>query len=206
MKIFNSFFIMLLILTIYSQAQLINKGDIVGPPPPPPDVPTLLSPDSSSIIFDQIPIFDWSDSQGAISYTILVDNDFDFNSPEIDQSPVESTYIPESNLGTETYYWKVLATNSTGSSNYSDPWTFTIDPPSLPTPPIWPINPIQVIGNDVILTWELVDGMTEYPIYRSDDPNGVYEYIGISYSNTYVDEGASLLSDHFFYYLISSNK
>jgi hypothetical protein len=98
----------------------------------PPSAPVLASPANAGSTTDQTPAFDWNDVSGAESYTILVDNNSNFGSPEIDQNPSVSTYTPGTALAYGTYYWKVLATNSAGSSAYSDTWTLTIEAPQFP--------------------------------------------------------------------------
>jgi hypothetical protein len=75
------------------------------------------------------PTFDWNDISGATSYTILVDNNSDFASPEINQSPTVSTYTPVTDLADGTYYWKVLSTNAFGSSSYSGTWSLILQAP-----------------------------------------------------------------------------
>ncbi|MCK4979623.1 MAG: S8 family serine peptidase, partial [Candidatus Delongbacteria bacterium] len=93
----------------------------------PPPTPTLISPADGSTTSDATPTFDWSDAPIATSYTILVDNNSNFSSPEIDQSPTSSTFTSGTDLTVGIYYWKVLATNSDGSSSYTAVWDFTIE-------------------------------------------------------------------------------
>jgi len=99
----------------------------------PPPTPTLVSPTNGSTVEDLTPTFDWSDATGATSYTILVDNNSTFASPEINQSPTISIYTPGSNLTAGTYYWKVLATNEAGSSSYSTVWEVFVINGSTPS-------------------------------------------------------------------------
>lgn len=97
-----------------------------------PPVPMLVSPTNGSTVQDFTPTFDWSDVTGATSYTILGDNNSDFSSPEITQSPTGSTYTPTTDLTAGTYYWKVLSTNAAGSSSYTGAWSVIVKNPSLP--------------------------------------------------------------------------
>ncbi|GKX32093.1 endo-beta-N-acetylglucosaminidase [Vallitalea longa] len=62
--------------------------------------------------------FDWQDSVNASSYQIIVDDNSDFSSPEIDVANITSSnYISNMTLSRLTnYYWKVIATNSNGST------------------------------------------------------------------------------------------
>ncbi|HAQ61593.1 TPA: hypothetical protein DCR49_06285, partial [Candidatus Delongbacteria bacterium] len=98
----------------------------VGGTPTVPGVPTLATPSNASSTTDLTPTFDWNDVSGATSYTIMVDNNSDFSSPAITNSPTASTYTPTTNLAAGTYYWKVKATNATGSSAYTSAWTVVL--------------------------------------------------------------------------------
>jgi len=119
----------------YSGYGLIDLQAALNPGGTPPGVPTLVSPTNGSTVADLTPTFDWNDVADATSYTILVDNASNFSSPEINVSPTTSTYTPASNLAAGTYYWKVLATNSSGSSAYSVVWSVTLTTP-LPLPDV----------------------------------------------------------------------
>jgi hypothetical protein len=165
----------------------------------PPNVPVLISPANGSTTSDATPTFDWSDTAGATSYTILVDNNSDFSSPEINQSPTVSTYTPVSNLTSGTYSWKVLATNSIGSSDYASAWTVTLNP-SPPMPPydiiIGPIFP------GLRLNWSDVPGATGYDIYSSDIPYGTYTFEAhVIVSEYLINE----VLQRRFYYVVAKN-
>ena len=97
----------------------------------PPGIPTLSSPSNGSTIGDAKPTFDWADNDETSSYTILVDNNSNFSSPEINEVTTESEYTAVSNLAEGTYYWKVLATNNIGSSSYTSSWNVTISFPDI---------------------------------------------------------------------------
>ncbi|MBN2789184.1 MAG: choice-of-anchor D domain-containing protein [Candidatus Delongbacteria bacterium] len=93
-----------------------------------PEVPTLISPADSSSFEDQTPTFDWNDVTGANGYNIQIDNNSDFSSPEIDTSTALSQYTA-STMAYGTYYWKVRARNTAGSSAFTSGWTFEITEP-----------------------------------------------------------------------------
>lgn len=138
----------------------------------PPVAPTLAAPADASTLFILKPVFDWSDVSGATSYTIQVDNNSDFSSPEITNSPTASTYTPGADMSTGTYYWKVLATNSFGSSSYSSVWNVILAPLTAP------INVVtSVSGSDLTVSWDTVAGSTSYDIYSSTEPYGTYTFV-----------------------------
>ncbi len=70
--------------------------------------------------------FDWGDSSGASSYTILVDNNSDFSSPEISVSGLTaSNYTSTVTLAAKTtYYWKVTAVNASGQTECNSVFSF----------------------------------------------------------------------------------
>jgi hypothetical protein len=70
--------------------------------------------------------FDWSDSSGATSYTIVVSANSNLSSPVINQAGLtSSSYTSGVTLGSRTkYYWKVTAVNVNGSTE-SPVFSFT---------------------------------------------------------------------------------
>ncbi|MCK4980100.1 MAG: choice-of-anchor J domain-containing protein, partial [Candidatus Delongbacteria bacterium] len=105
----------------------IDDVSITSQSSSPPDTPVLASPSNGSSTLDRTPSFDWSDVSEATSYNIQVDNNSDFASPEINQSVASSNYTPASDLALDTYYWRVNASSSNGSSPYSSSRTITIE-------------------------------------------------------------------------------
>ncbi|MCK4980679.1 MAG: S8 family serine peptidase, partial [Candidatus Delongbacteria bacterium] len=97
----------------------------------PPSAPTLVSPSNGSTIADATPTFHWADNDATSSYTILVDNNSNFSSPEINEVTSISEYTALITLSEEVYYWKVLATNLIGPSPYSLTWDVTISFPDI---------------------------------------------------------------------------
>ncbi|HQO09535.1 MAG TPA: hypothetical protein PLK90_05095 [Clostridiales bacterium] len=138
-----------------------------------PAVPTLSSPADVSSTTDLTPTFDWADVSGATSYTIIVDNNSDFSSPEITQSPTASTYTPGTDLAAATYYWKVLATNNFGSSAYSSAWNVR-----LYILPAVPANvTTSVVSGNIYINWDDSANATSYDIYSSTTPYGTYSLL-----------------------------
>ncbi|MGE5559147.1 MAG: hypothetical protein ACM3WV_11170 [Bacillota bacterium] len=90
----------------------------------------LLYPANKAVNISRTPSFDWEDSDGASSYTIIVDNNSDFSSPEINTDGLTaSSYISEVTLGSRTkYYWKVYAVNSSGATKCNNDFYFTTKP------------------------------------------------------------------------------
>jgi hypothetical protein len=97
----------------------------------PPEAPSLNYPSDGATITASKPNFQWSDPAGASTFNILVDNNSNFSSPEIDQTVSTNSYIPASDLIEGTYYWKVMADNTAGSSPWSSTWDFTVSLPDI---------------------------------------------------------------------------
>jgi RHS repeat-associated protein len=94
----------------------------------PPDVPVLVAPTDGSSDHLVKPNFSWGVVTGATQYQLQVDNNSDFSSPELDQSPATASYTPTVSLQQGTFYWHVRAKDAAGNwSAYSAAWTFKVD-------------------------------------------------------------------------------
>ena len=97
----------------------------------PPEAPALSYPGDGTTITASKPNFQWSDPAGASTFDILVDDNSNFSSPVIQQTVSTNSYTPSSDLAEGTYYWKVIAENTAGSSPYSATWDFTVSLPDI---------------------------------------------------------------------------
>jgi hypothetical protein len=98
-------------------------------------MPVLSSPTNGSTLYDSTPTLTWSNSTDndgdTLTYRILVDNNLDFSSPEVDvsniaQGMINTSYISPT-LVDDTYYWKVCANDGAINSDWSTTWSFTVD-------------------------------------------------------------------------------
>jgi hypothetical protein len=81
-----------------------------------PRAPNLISPLNGSTIVDNIPTFDWSDVNGAVTYELEVDNSSSFINPNINQTNlISSTYTPTGSLSDGTWYWRVRCQDYLGN-------------------------------------------------------------------------------------------
>jgi len=141
----------------------------------PPPQATLISPSDGTKTNDNTPTFTWnslSDPSG-LTYTIQVDNDSDFTSPEVNVSGLaENTYTPSA-LADENYSWRVRAVDGAGNSgNWSTVWTLLIDTaaPAAPSP-LEPADSSLTNDNTPTFRWtEVIDasGVT-YTIQVDND-------------------------------------
>jgi hypothetical protein len=95
----------------------------------PPAAPSLTSPANASNLVDITPYFDWSTVADATAYNIVVDNNSDYSSPEIDTEVASSNYQETVNMATGTYYWKVRSKNAGGYSSFTGTWSVNIQSP-----------------------------------------------------------------------------
>ncbi|MCK4405050.1 MAG: right-handed parallel beta-helix repeat-containing protein, partial [Hadesarchaea archaeon] len=139
----------------------------------PPSTPALQSPADGAITNDNTPTFDWFDVAGAENYDLLVDNDADFSSPEIQVTVPISTRTPTAGLPDENYSWKVRARDAANNvSDYSSTWTLLIDtvPPDIPTLQS-PADGTITNDNTPTFDWSDVADAVEYRLQVDNDPD-----------------------------------
>ncbi len=123
-------------------------------------VPVLASPSNNSINQSLTPTLSWNSVTGADSYKVQVSDDPGFATFIIDQSGVTDTNLNITGLTNDTqYYWRVLATNSAGDSNWSAAFNFTTLPNIVDAPVL--ISPVNNAINQSLtptLSWNTVTG------------------------------------------------
>ncbi|MFB3895460.1 MAG: hypothetical protein ACE14V_04070 [bacterium] len=97
----------------------------------PPTVVNLIEPNNATNTNDHTPPFIWStatDPDGnAIEYSLQVDDNSNFSSPEYEVAFGSATEsIPVTEIGTGYYYWRVISRDSLGAETTSAVWTLTI--------------------------------------------------------------------------------
>ncbi|MBN2789188.1 MAG: Ig-like domain-containing protein [Candidatus Delongbacteria bacterium] len=133
-----------------------------------PEVPVLINPADSLITADQTPYFNWTDNSDAVKWYLLVDDNSDFNSPEINDSTTTNSFTPSSDLPFNVYYWKVKAANDESESEWSDTRMLTIL--SLPDTPalISPGDGVSTHVREPYFDWAVVTNSTGYNITIDD--------------------------------------
>jgi len=92
-----------------------------------PSAPDLLAPKKDSSTYDRTPTFIWKSMDEVPSYRIQVDDSESFDSPTIDETTASASYTPTNALANGTHHWRVLASSTCGSSDWSERWSITID-------------------------------------------------------------------------------
>jgi hypothetical protein len=133
----------------------------------------LLTPADSASGIPENAFFQWAASAGVVSYTLEVDDDPGFSSPEISQATGLTSYsAPFGPLGpSQAYYWRVTATNPFGNT-ISTPAsrTFSTAGPA----PASPILVTPVPGNtettdEVLFRWTEVALASTYTLEVDDN-------------------------------------
>ena len=85
-----------------------------------PEVPVLVSPNDNVTLYDNlVQEFIWDISDRAETYQIQIATDSNFNTIIVDEADLISTHLEHTFLAYTTYYWRVRATNSFGSSAWA---------------------------------------------------------------------------------------
>ena len=93
-----------------------------------PAQPTLISPDNGATGIDLTSTFTWDNAQGAETYHIQIADNDAFNNLLVDESGIANTNYVATLADYEiTYYWRVMASNSIGDSDWSAVWSFTTE-------------------------------------------------------------------------------
>jgi hypothetical protein len=97
-----------------------------GMPQDPPATPMLALPANGAVDQPLTVAFSWTSSFGADTYTFELATDPGFSLPIIqDTNILSNTYTVSDLSTTTTYYWRVMAHNEAGDSDWSAIWHFT---------------------------------------------------------------------------------
>ncbi|MBI3005412.1 MAG: T9SS type A sorting domain-containing protein [Ignavibacteriales bacterium] len=134
----------------------------------PPDPPNLLLPLDSARGLSVTPTFSWDTTSFATTYSIEVATDTSFTSPAIAEDSITATSFNANGLANNTtYFWRVNASNSGGTSDWSTVRSFItiVGPPDLLSPTDGSVHqPISLS-----LTWNASSGATSYRVQVSTD-------------------------------------
>ena len=137
-----------------------------------PSVPALSAPVSGASNVATNPTLAWSASTGASSYRLQLSVRTDFSSTALDQSGIAATQATAPGLATgTTYYWRVNATNSAGTSGWSNTFSFATQASAPNAPPVptlvSPGNGASKVSGSTTLTWNPAAGASSYHLQVS---------------------------------------
>jgi subtilisin family serine protease len=151
----------------------INFG--TAPSLPAPSVPALSSPANAATNQTLAPTLSWAAATAATSYNLEYSTSSTFASNVITITGITATSRAISGLANSTtYYWRVSATNSTGTSAYSAQRSFTTAAPlAVPTAPTLrsPAANARNVTRTPALSWNAATRATTYEVQVSTAAN-----------------------------------
>jgi predicted phage tail protein len=149
-----------------------------------PLAPTLLSPGSGARTNDNTPSLDWSDvtDPSGVSYSLQVDNNSDFGSPEVNVSGLAVSGYTTATLAEGTYCWRVKAIDGVANeSPWSESWSFTVDTTAPLAPTLLsPGSGVRTNDNTPSLDWSDVTDPSGVSYSLQIDDNGDFSSPTIS--------------------------
>lgn len=176
----------------------------------PPGVPVLVSPLSGTIDVSLTPTLNWNSVPFASSYHVQVSTSSSFSTTVVDVPGLVNTgyVVPAGQLTNGTlYYWRVNATNSGGTSNWTSPWNFTTVP-AIPTSPslVSPVNGTTNVTTTPTFVWNVVSGAVSYHLQVSTNESfqslSIDEY-GIT-GTQFVTSSGSLSGQQVYYWRVQA--
>ena len=143
----------------------------------------------------------WSASTGATSYSVLRSTTKGSGYKSVVTGVTGTSYVNTGLTNGTTYYYVVTATNSAGTSGYSNEASAT---PKLPAPPA-PTGLAATAGNaQVSLSWNAASGATSYSVLRSTTNGSGYNSVATGLTTTsYVNTG--LTNGTTYYYVVTAS-
>jgi hypothetical protein len=133
-----------------------------------PVAPVLTSPANGTTNLVINPTLTWNAVSGATSYSVQVSAAVDFGTLIVNASTTSTTLSPSGLVNGATYYWRVSASNSVGTSAWSPVFSFTTIP-ALPAIPVLaaPIDGATAVATSPTLSWIAASGAATYRVQVS---------------------------------------
>ncbi|TGE39651.1 cell wall-binding protein [Desulfosporosinus fructosivorans] len=141
---------------------------------------------------------DWDSVSDATSYQVYRSTSSSGTYSKI--ATTTSSKYTNTNLSPDTtYYYKVLAVDSTGKSDYSSKEHATTDESDDLSAPN-DLSATVESSSEIYLKWDSVSDAKSYYVYRSTDSSGTYSKIATTTSSNYTN--TSLSADTTYYYKV----
>ena len=133
------------------------------------------------------PKLTWSAVSGAASYRVYR-SESRGTGYSLLGTTTSTSYVNTGAAAGKTYYYRVKAVNSAGTSAYSNIVSGTARTPA-PAAPVLKGGTSSASGKPQ-LTWAAVNGAAKYDVYRSNSADGTFSKVGSTDKTTYVNTGA----------------
>ena len=133
------------------------------------------------------PKLTWSAVSGAASYRVYR-SESRGTGYSLLGTTTSTSYVNTGAAVGKTYYYRVKAVNSAGTSAYSNIVSGTARTPA-PAAPVLKGGTSSASGKPQ-LTWAAVNGAAKYDVYRSNSADGTFSKVGSTDKITYVNTGA----------------
>ena len=168
----------------------VSATDFDPNAPLPPAAPTVTMTYSDS----GKPKLTWNAVSGATSYRVFR-SESRGTGYSLLGTTTSTSYTNTGAAVGKTYYYRVKAVNSVGTSGYSNIVSGKAKTAA-------PAAPSVTIGNSSTgkpqLTWKAVSGAVKYEVYRSTRQNSGYSLLGTTTSTSYVNTGASTGTTYYY--------
>ena len=161
----------------------VSATDFDPNAPLPPAAPTVTMTYSDS----GKPKLTWSAVSGAVSYRVYR-SESRGTGYSLLGTTTSTSYVNTGAAVGKTYYYRVKAVNSAGTSAYSNIVSGTARTPA-PAAPVLKGGTSSASGKPQ-LTWAAVNGAAKYDVYRSNSADGTFSKVGSTDKTTYVNTGA----------------
>ncbi|MBN2356112.1 T9SS type A sorting domain-containing protein [candidate division KSB1 bacterium] len=134
-----------------------------------PAMPALVSPANGAADLSSTVTFSWSPAERAQFYHLQLAMDDAFTQLFYEKSDLTGISAEVGPLaGMTTYYWRILARNTGGSSNWTGPWSFTTRQlPPLPPVLASPADKSSDVSTTVVLSWNPAASAIDYHLQVS---------------------------------------
>jgi fibronectin type 3 domain-containing protein len=132
--------------------------------------PTLASPGNGATGVSTTPALTWTAAANATAYEVYLGTT---NPPALAVSTPGTTYSPATLTAGATYYWRVVAKNSTSSAT-SATWSFTVAgaAATVTAPTLMaPANAATGVSRTPLLSWTTQANATSYDVYLGTSTN-----------------------------------
>ena len=161
----------------------VSAADFDPNAPLPPAAPTVTCSNAAS----GKPKLTWNAVSGATSYRVFR-SESRGSGYSLLGTTTSTSYTNTGAAAGKTYYYRVKAVNSVGTSGYSN---IVSDKAKTATP----AAPSVTAGNSSTgkpqLTWKAVSGAVKYEVYRSTQQSTGYSLLGTTTSTSYINTGAA---------------